>query len=224
MIQDTIVDALGKHMDALQTIFDSIIVLAVAIAWAGVSRQSEIEALGIKFQRRYAFFVASGLYLVANIAVFILFFRISNLFTLLDHSHVVPGFSVLATHSWVLNPFSFFGGGLMPRLISAWGIGLLIFLWWVCGASLLTFEDKAHAFAAKVIRGSFQVVGLLSIWAVCTVMQGFIIRGENIGLIGEEFRSTMFDRLAGALLGFGAGALAVKAIKRGYERWTDERG
>ncbi|HEY4988174.1 MAG TPA: hypothetical protein VII09_00120 [Opitutaceae bacterium] len=219
MNQDVIVDALGKHLDALQTIFNSIILLAVAIAWAGISRQTEIEALSMKFQRRHAFFIASGLYLIANIVVLTLFLRIGDLFLLLDGPHTSAGFSMLATHTWILNPFSYFGRTLYARLLSAGGPGLLIFTWWLCTASLITLDDKRHPFATKFIFGALNVLGFLSLSAILFDFETVAGQLEITDTI-DRFRYTIIERMVGVLCGIGLGTLALKGIQRLYEGWT----
>jgi hypothetical protein len=224
--QDIIVEALGKHLDALQTIFNSIIILAAAIAWAGISHQTEIEALSIKFQRRHAFFVAAALYLIANTVVAILFLRIGDLFILLDRSHIIVGFSTLATHSWILNPFSYFGYSIVPRIHSAGAIGFLIFTWSVCNASLYTLDDKQHPLATKFIMGVFSFLGMISLMAIVRDLQyiNIAVRIGDAAAIGDRFGFTVLERMAGVLIGIGSGALAFKIIKRGYERWSAQRG
>jgi hypothetical protein len=218
--QDAVVEALGKHLDALQTVFNSIILLAVAIAWAGISHQSEIQALSIKFKRRDAFFVASGLYLIANVVVLILFRRIGDLFVLLDNSHTASGFSTIAIHSWILNPFSYFGSSIVARLCSGGGIGLLCFTWYLCNASLYTLDDKLHPSAAKIIMGSFSALGVLSLMAIVSDHQIIIRQVGFHSAIGDQFRITMIERMGGTLAGIGGGALTFKAIRRLSERWS----
>ena len=61
MDQKVIIDSIGDHMNTIETFVDWIIVLAIAIAWAGIRRDPQIEALGIKFNRRHAFFALAAL-------------------------------------------------------------------------------------------------------------------------------------------------------------------
>jgi hypothetical protein len=219
MNQDTIVEALGKHLDALQTILNSIILLAVATAWAGISRQQEIEALGMKFRRRHAFFAASGLYLIANMAVLILFLRIGDLFALLDSTHLVTGLSTLATHTWILNPFGYFGPSALARLHSGEGFGLLIVTWWLCNASLYTLGDKKQPFTARVLLGTFLGIGLLSMLAV---QRDYAIIVSHVGrdpLLAAQLTSTITERTVGTFLGIAIGGLSFTVISRLHDRW-----
>jgi hypothetical protein len=67
MDQDVIVDAVGKHLDAVETYVNAIALLAVAAAWAGVRRSRDIEAFGTKFDRRHAFWALAVPYLLGNL-------------------------------------------------------------------------------------------------------------------------------------------------------------
>ncbi len=222
MNQDIIVQALGKHLDALQTILNSIILLAAATAWAGISRQQEIEALKIKFQRRHAFFAASGLYLIANIIVLILFLRIGDLFALVDNAHLIAGVSTLATHAWILNPFGYFGSSALGRFHSGEGFGLLIVTWWLCNASLYTLVDKKRSFASQVLIAVFLAVGLLSMLAVERDYMIILTRIQHEATLTQQLKSTVLERTVGTFLGIGVGSLAFNVISRLHERWIQD--
>jgi len=166
MDQETLIQSLTKHIDSLEIIFNWAVVLSIAVAWAGIQRQQQIEALTLKFDRRYAFYSISGLYLTANIAVLILLLRLADLLALLDDSHFLKGLSVLATHSWVLNPFSYFGSSVTARFYSCEGIGLLIVVWWLCNTSLSTLLDYKSNKIAILLLILFLLVGLVSLGAI----------------------------------------------------------
>jgi len=219
MNQDIIVQALGKHLDALQTILNSIILLAVATAWAGINRQQEIEALGMKFRRRHAFFAASGLYLIANMVVLILFLRIGDLFALLDSTHLVTGVSTLATHTWILNPFGYFGPSALARLHSGEGFGLLIVTWWLCNASLYTLGDKRQPLVARLLLGAFLGIGLLSVIAVQRDYAIILSHVERNSVLAHQLSSTITERTLGTFLGIAVGGLGFAVISRLHERW-----
>lgn len=136
MNQEVIIDSIKNHLDSIETYVDWVILLAVAIAWAGIRRETEIEVLGAKFNRRHAFFAVAALYLIANVAFLILALRIGDLIALLDREHAVEGITTLATHAWVLNPFGYFGKSGIARLHAGEGFGLLIATWWLCNGSL----------------------------------------------------------------------------------------
>jgi hypothetical protein len=166
MDQDVIVEAIGKHLDMIETYVNAIAVLALAAGWAGVRRSREIEALGTKFDRRHAFWAVSALYLVGNMTILILFLRLGDLVQLFDPAHVVKGVTTIATHSWVLNPFSYFGSSTITKFHSSEGYGLLIATWWLCNASLSTLMDDKGNRGAQLLLGLFLAIGLGSMLAM----------------------------------------------------------
>lgn len=164
--QKIIVDAIGKHLDSLETIINTMILLSVASAWAGIRRSSEIDAFGTKLNRKHAFFALSCIYLLANIAVLLLFWRLADLILLLEKSSVTAGLTKLATHRWILNPFSYFGPSTISSFFSSAGFGLLIAVWWLGNTSLSTLMDDKQSKAAKVLLALFLAIGLFSMGAI----------------------------------------------------------
>jgi len=76
MDQELIINAIEQHVTALQDIFAWALIIALGVGWAGLQNNKELEIVGIKFNRRSAFYVAAFLYVVANIAVLLLLWRI----------------------------------------------------------------------------------------------------------------------------------------------------
>jgi hypothetical protein len=69
MNRDVLVAAVSGQLDALRSYRNAIVVLAVAAAWGGLRRSRELEAFGIKFDRRHTFWIFGSADLVANVAV-----------------------------------------------------------------------------------------------------------------------------------------------------------
>jgi hypothetical protein len=129
--QKTLVDTLKSHIDEMQGIFSWALLVAVGIGWAGLTRQKQIEASGIKIYRRYAFYVACSLYILTNIVLLLLFLRLGEILLLLNNSTFVEGFTVLSSHKWILNPYAYFGNSTISKLLSSIGTGLLVLFWWI---------------------------------------------------------------------------------------------
>jgi len=66
-------------MDMLESMFSWAILVALAIGWAGLIKQGDIEIIGVKVKRKYAFYLVAALYLVVNFALIILFVRLGEL-------------------------------------------------------------------------------------------------------------------------------------------------
>ena len=222
MDQDIIVEAIGKHLDTVEAYVNAIALLAVAAAWAGIRRSREIEAFGTKFDRRHAFWALAVVYLVANMAVLILFLRIGDLVLLLEPASVVKGITAMATHSWVLNPFSYFGGSGIARFQSSEGFGLLIATWWLCNASLSTLMDDKRNTMARVLLGLFLAIGLGSMLAINRVY------GVALGSLRESApalytaaSATVVERSVGNGLGIVVGGLLFVAANRLQGRFIE---
>lgn len=215
MDQEAIVESIGKHLDTVETYVKVIALLAVAAAWAGIRRSREIDALGTKFDRRHAFWALATLYLIANTAVLIVFLRLGDLVLLLKAPNVVKGVTKLATHSWVLNPFSYFGQSHSARFYSSEGYGLLIATWWLCNASLSTLMNNKRHRGAQALLGVFLLVGLGSMLAINRVYAEVLVTLRTCA--PELYRaavSTATDRSIGNVLGIVVGGLIFAAANR----------
>lgn len=220
MDQDVIVSALGTHLDTIEAYVNAITLLAVAAAWAGVRRSREIDAFGTKFDRRHAFWALAVLYLIANITILALFLRVGDLVSLLDPSHVVKGTTTLATHSWVLNPFSYFGSSGVARFHSCEGYGLLIATWWLCNASLSTLMDNKRSRAAQILLGLFLAIGLGSMLAINRVYNVILSSlCASSPALYAAVSSTVIERSVGNGLGIIVGGLIFVAANRLQDRF-----
>lgn len=211
-------------MDSIEAYVDWVILLAVVIAWAGIRRETEIEALGVKFNRRHAFFAVAALYLIANVAFLILVLRIGDLIALLDRNHTIEGITTLATHKWVLNPFSYFGKSGIARLHSGEGFGLLIATWWLCNGSLYTLMDEKKNRRATVLLVLFLGIGLTSMLAIQRVYMILLecLKSTAPNLFAE-MSATSFERTVATFLGIVVGSLIFTAVNVLQYRWLNKR-
>lgn len=211
--QKIIIDTIAKHLDSLESLASTIIILSVAIAWAGIQRSQQIEVFSTTFNRRHAFFVVAALYLIANMSILILFLRLGDLVGFLDKNNIVKGVTQLSTHKWILNPFAYFGNSTIAQIHSSEGFGLLISVWWLCNASLSSLmDDKKHK-VANILIGLFLVIGLCSMFAIQRV---FSIILESLQKSHTELYTlvlqTMNDRTVGTIIGIIVGGLIFAAV------------
>lgn len=176
MEQSVILDSLTKHLDALAAVFNYSILLAVLTIWTGLRRKDELEVLGLKLTRHQALFIVSPLYLLLNLTVLILFLRIGDLLNLLaplQPNKFPEGFSRLAAHTWLLNPFAYFGTTRAATWYEGDGYGLLIVTWWLCNSSLLALAENVrnHLRVYFVFSGLFLLIGLGSMVSINRVFE-----------------------------------------------------
>lgn len=220
MDQAVLIDSIGKHLDALEFFVNAIILVSVAVAWAGIQRSSEIEILGTKFNRRYAFFAVAVLYLIANMTILILFLHVGDLVALLKGENAVKGISRLLTHSWVLNPFSYFGGSGIAQIYSSEGYGLLIAIWWLCNASLSTLMDDKRNKPAQVLIGLFLLIGLASMFAIQRVFYITLVTlKKSAPKLYLAVTQTTEIRMIGVFLGILVGGLIFSIVNILQDRW-----
>ncbi len=220
MDQSILVDAIGKHMDLLETISIWAFFLSLAIGWAGLQKK-DITALGLTFGRREAFAGAVAVYLFANMIIIVLFLRLGDLLRLAEDKTFAQAFTRLATHTWIMNPFGYFGGDRLSRTYSCEGFGLLIVLWWLCHTSLATLIEGKPTKRHTVLIGTFLVLGLAAMFAVQRV--GWIVLDRGSTLLPknmfDSISSTLVERSIATYLGIGIGALLFRIGRLAQNRW-----
>ncbi len=216
MDQLMIVDAIGKHMDLLEKISIWALFLGLAIGWAGLQKK-DITVLGITFARREAFRAAAAVYLFAEMILVILFLRIGDLLYLADEAMFPQAFTKLTTHTWILNPYSYFGSGGWSRTYNCEGIGLLIALWWLSHASLSTLiVDGVRKRGDVILIRAFLALGIAGLFFIARVFWIVQTRGATFlpANLYEPFSATIIYRSLAALLAIGIGVLLYRAKER----------
>lgn len=220
MDEQLLSEAITKQMDALEGYVNAVVLLAVAAAWGGLRRAQELEAFGLKFNRRHAFWILGVTYLIANVAALVLFLRIRDLLGLVQNGTFVRAFTGLALHPWVLNPFSFFGGQtLSAKLHSSGGWGLLILTWWVCNTSLATLMDDKRNSLALALMAAFVIIGLGATVAIYEAQQTVFRRlAEVAPELLRQVEGARPLRMAGTLFGIATGLSIFLGANRLQER------
>ena len=116
------------------------------------------------------------------------FLRLSDLIARLDEESVLEGVTRLATHSWDLNPYSYFGPDKLARAHSGIGYGALVLVWWVCNSSLLSFGPSTSA-SYWFFSALFGIVGLASMFSV---QRGYVVILTLAGL-DQELKQIMLS-------------------------------
>jgi hypothetical protein len=141
MNSTTVSDSLVKHLDVIEKSLWWALGIAVIIGWAGIRKADPIDILGMKTTRSDAYFVASWAFVLANLAIVIALLRMADLLKLLSDADFSDAVQKIMTHSFLFNPFSYFGTGLWTRVQSSIGYGLLIVCWWTCYTAIATLGN-----------------------------------------------------------------------------------
>lgn len=220
MDQAALIDAIGKHLDLLEKLTTWALFVSLATAWAGLQKK-DISALGMTFARREAFAAASALYLFANLIIVILFLRVGDLLEMVDDKGFARAITKLGTHTWIMNPYSYFGLTLSSRSYSCEGFGVLIVLWWFCHASLYTLAEGKWTYRHFILIGTFLVIGLGAMASINRVSWIVLDKGQHAlpQQLFADIASTSIERSLAAFLGIGLGAFAffiVQLLQRRY--------
>jgi hypothetical protein len=152
-----------------------------------------------------------------------LFLRIGDLLRLLSGQESLKGITTLATHSWVLNPFSFFGSSRLSHIYVGEGYGLLIVAWWLCNTSLYLLMDDKRSRIAFILLGLFLLIGLSSMGAIQRV---YFIALEQLQVVSpglySQAMSTAPERTIATYLGILVGGLAYSAGNLLQARWLKQ--
>jgi hypothetical protein len=215
MHPETLVDSLGDHLSTMQDVFKWSLVLALGVAWAGIQNEPKIEIGALKFDRRQAFRVAAGVYFVATMTFLIVLMRIEATLGLLQDVNFVTGYSKIASHSWVLNPFGYAGTTWPARLSSGASIGLLVIAWWVCLASVYTLRGKESIWRNLYLPIFFYAAGIAALCVVSRIYSLNLGRLETLApLVFAGLKATAPDRWLLALSSLPAGLAVFVAILR----------
>jgi hypothetical protein len=223
MNQDVLIKALADCLDTLEKFVTAAILLAISVMWTALRNQETLDIYSMKVERRYAFPVLATLYMFLNTAVLILFLRLALLIDLIPRGEEFrKALDTIATHSWILNPYSYFGASVPAILYSSTTYGLLIVVWWLCFASLHALGDspkprvQRHTESAFLLiglaaMGAMQWAGFVMYWKADAGVRGY--EGVNMVFVGKAIMSFVSIGL-GAIL-FGLVAMARRRLAEG---------
>jgi hypothetical protein len=196
MEQAALVDALGKHLDALATSVNWAVGLAILTVWTGAQRSKEVSLFGLKTKRKDAFYLLGAAFLYVNIASIVLFLRIANILETIDTKNLARALTILGTNAWPFNPYAYYGNSYSSMVVSNFGFGALIVIWWIGYTALAMCRDDRKS---------------LDYLAVVAIQYGFAIVLDRAGELDPVLRSSIlsqaFPRLILTFVGIGLGGL-----------------
>lgn len=209
MDQKLLIDAVGKHLDALASLLGWAFATAFAMTYAGLAGQETLEVVGLKIKRNSAYYVAALLTIVALIGILLSMMRLLTLMSLLDDEHFMEGFTRLTSHEWFLNPFSFFGGALLAQLHSS--ISYFLFFMIVGFLSLplgqLPFTGSRSRLVVAGVTAATGVAIAVTVWRVNMIIinRSSVINTDLYSalvlMLRNKTTSLMFCMMAFTLVG-----------------------
>jgi hypothetical protein len=215
MEQAALVDAIGKHLDALATILNWVVGLAIVTIWTGAQRDEEVSLFGLKMTRKNAFYLLGAAFLYVNVISIVLFLRIGNILDAIDPKNFAKAMTVLGANAWPFNPFAYFGSSDTSLIIGNFGFGALIVIWWIAYTALAMCRDDRKSLDYWAVVGAFLIIGLLSIGAISYVFS--IIRNRAYQLDptwASSIHSQVIPRSILALAGIAVGVLIFSIASR----------
>jgi hypothetical protein len=226
IVGEQIVESIKAHLGALQSVTGWGLLLALVAGWAGLRHETIIEVGPLKFPRRQAYHAVAGAYALASLATLALVARLHGLLRLLAKDNFVSGYSALATHSWLMNPFGYLGTTPLAQASCAASIGLLIFSWWLCAASVLLIKAARDKWRyAVTLLLAFLVIGngiLYVLWETYSFTRSRLL--EFAPALATGLADSASGRWVGITSGTVAGFVAfVVAIRVSITRSATER-
>lgn len=215
MDAELVIAALGKQLDALSSLIGWAVGLALITAWAGLQKQPEISLFSMKVSRSDALLLLGAAFLFVNVAAILYFMRVGDLIFLIKKESLHKALTAIGTHAWAFNPYAYFGNSTASLILSNFGYGALIAIWWIGYTALSLVQDDKTTLEFRLVIGAFLVVGLVSMGAI---QYGFGAILSRLDDLDGNFRSAILDQVAprGILtfLGIGLGGLIFVAAQK----------
>lgn len=189
MDQHALIASLGAHLDALESLVNATMGLALIAGWAGWKGRESISILSAEFNREEAFYFLWAIFIVVNLAFALFMFRIGDIVHDVDKDHACEALSVLALHKWPFNPFSFFGTSASSIVYSSIGFGWLVLIWWVTNSVIYILKPKKSSVASGLMF--YVYIGLGIVVASGSIYRVYAIGYRKLLPISPEMQVAM---------------------------------
>ena len=206
MDKAVVIDSLGKHLDSLKATISWAILVACLLGFSVLMNSKEVSFLGLDLDIHSASVAAAVFYLFVNLKVAILLFKLRILMQNLTDQDFIEGLNLLASHSFIGNPFGYFVSGTIGRVNST-GPGLLIVAWWVANSSLYPLRYRVEAYQ-DILIVLFLAMGILSLFAmekfrVCAMARLKVVDPDLYEILVGREGELKFWTFGGILVGGG---------------------
>lgn len=182
MDNETLLESISQHMDQLSSFHGWMLATAISAIYMIVKRRDELEVVGIKLTKEDTSIALSALFLLAAGGIFIVLVRLYRLLEMLPDDQISAAFTRMATHSWLLNPFAYFGDSIVYRFISLLSLLGLVIAWWIGLASLSLLSGKLQRVEYAFVSTFVAVSGLTLI----TVQQIYFLLIDRMKQVSPE--------------------------------------
>lgn len=174
MNETVVIDSLGKNMDSLRSTVGWSLLMVFAFGWASIAGVDPVPALGQEIDKSAAIFIAALVYAFVNVKIYCILLRSRALIELLDATEsLTKGFSVVALHPVLANPFACFGMNERARRAGSMGVALLVLLWWSAVDTLIWLAESspnplegADSLFFYGFVAILAILGVFSVWAI----------------------------------------------------------
>ena len=164
--------------------------------WNAFTRQSDFEVLGAKITRRHAATVLLAVYCFAFTALVVQLGRLHEALRYIPDAQFSVAATVVVTHAWLLNPFSYLGNDSFQILVGAISLGLWPILWWIGLLSIITTPADPNSGR----QTSLLVYYGVSSFAILLLIL-FIYGSLSRGGFGRSYWISVVSKLLGVVAG-----------------------
>ena len=141
MEESVLVKAIGSHIDELSNMTEWLIPTILIVAVSALNyKYKTIKLLSIELSQDAAILFTDTIVACYSVSVLLIVLRLQALFKRLSPDSTAEAFNQMVTHEWLLNPFSFFGGG--HPLLTYTSTFLVIFFYVVCNDATTFFQGS----------------------------------------------------------------------------------
>jgi hypothetical protein len=131
MIRISSATATEKQLDQLQSLVLAGMLAAVVIILADAAAEKNVSFLGLSIETDAAYGIAALTFIFGALTFAQLCARLADLIRNADRTDGPAILGMLFSHQWTFNPFTYFGAHPVSFVHSSFGIGLLVFVWWL---------------------------------------------------------------------------------------------
>ena len=222
MDEKTLLDAVSQHIGLLSGLQWWMLVTAMATIYMVVNRKDELDLKFFKVTKEDAAVLVGALYVIVTAGIFVALIRLHGLLGMLPESQLPAAVTEIVTHSWLFNPFAYFGSAGLYKFTALASLAAFIVAWCLGFVALSLLGGKYPR--AHVILLIFHFA--LSLVTLAALQQVYFLMVEKTAQAAPELSATLASmsqtRLSWLKWVGGLGLLAALAAVWRIERMEKE--